>query len=100
MLYNFPEAGKTWSQTGELLCGSEMFSIPGGSLDRNVSFQVNRELTLASLGFDDETFPRLGLQRNAIGLFIPNGLNTSVPLLPQILHTVGYKANIFSKESL
>ena len=49
----FAEAGKTWSQTGELLCGSEMFSVPGGSLDRNVSFQVNSEFTLAWPGFAD-----------------------------------------------
>ena len=89
----FAEAGKTWSQTREVLCGSEMFSIPGGSPDRNVSIQVNRELNLA--GLDDEIFPRLGLQRKAIERFVPNGLNTSVPLLPQILHTAGYKAKSF-----
>ena len=37
-------------------------------------------------------YSRLGLQRKAIELFVPNGLNTSVPLLPQLLHTDGYKA--------
>ena len=37
-------------------------------------------------------YSRLGLQRKANELFVPNGLNTSVPLLPQLLHTAGYKA--------
>ena len=43
------------------------------------------------------TLLRLGLQRKAIERFVPNGLNVSVPLLPQYLRPAGYRNYLVGK---